>query len=288
MILKYFTKVKNYFKRVESKSELYNKLVSSYARSACGLQLQNKNSKKTLDWEFSGFSQNGEDGIIQVLIENCKENNNYFVEIGCGDGVENNTAFLAHNKKWSGLMIEGSKNEYNTLNKSKPWLVNALNEFVTLDNIELIKETFLFNHPDVFSIDIDGVDYHIVSRLMELGFLPKIIVVEYNSAFGPNSNLTIPYEAAFNMFTTDHPYLYYGVSINAWKNLLKNYGYEFITVDSNGVNAFFIQSDNFNSEFINNVEGIEFCENRHQLRLFNCNWENQFIKIKHLPLITLS
>ena len=45
-------------------------------------------------WEFSGFSQNGEDGILDVLRKNLLESNRYFIEIGAADGIENNSAWL--------------------------------------------------------------------------------------------------------------------------------------------------------------------------------------------------
>ena len=46
------------------------------------------------------YSQHGEDGIINFLSDNLKENSNYFVEIGCGDGMENNSRNLFLNN-WS-------------------------------------------------------------------------------------------------------------------------------------------------------------------------------------------
>ena len=38
---------------------------------------------ETASWEFSGFSQNGEDGIIDILCNQINvERNKYFIEIG--------------------------------------------------------------------------------------------------------------------------------------------------------------------------------------------------------------
>jgi hypothetical protein len=58
-------------------------------------------------WEFSGFSQNGEDGILEVLRGQLGSTNRYFTEIGAGSGIENNTTWLAVVEKQNGLMIEG-------------------------------------------------------------------------------------------------------------------------------------------------------------------------------------
>lgn len=57
--------------------------------------------------------------------------------------------------------------------------------FVTQDNIQQVKNISLYNDPDVFSLDIDSTDYYIAKAVMAMGFRPKIFVVEYNSAFGP-------------------------------------------------------------------------------------------------------
>ena len=46
-------------------------------------------------WEFSGFSQNGEDGILDVLRHQLTRSNRYFIEIGAADGIENNIGALA-------------------------------------------------------------------------------------------------------------------------------------------------------------------------------------------------
>src|SRR5882672_476960 len=48
-----------------------------------------------ISWEFCGFSQNQEDGIIDYLCRHLKRSNRYFVEIGSHSGIENNTMWLA-------------------------------------------------------------------------------------------------------------------------------------------------------------------------------------------------
>lgn len=238
---------------------------------------------KPQSWEFSGFSQNGEDGIIEYLISGLVNPNRYFIEIGSGNGLENNTSYLAHIKKYAGLQIEGNSAFHAGALKIKPWLIECLNWFVNEDTIPIFFQKALFKNPDVFSIDIDGVDYYITKWLLENGLCPKIIVVEYNSAFGPDRSITIPYNKIFNMFETPFPYLYYGVSIKGWMNLFSKYNYEFVTVESNGVNGFFIQVKEFQLGFLTVAKKIEFAENMHQLRLFRQGHAAQFEMIKNLP-----
>lgn len=262
-------------------------LNNTISRCAVAATLRNVNPLLPATWEFSGFSQNGEDGIVEHLLSALKNPNKYFIEIGSGNGLENNTSFLAHIKKFSGLQIEGNEDAYNESLIIKPWLTEIMNCFVNEATVDDILQKALFKEPDVFSIDIDGMDYYITKLLLEKGLKPKIIIVEYNSAFGPERSITIPYDSGFNMFATPYPYLYYGVSISGWKNLLKQYGYEFITVETNGVNAFFIHAEAFETDFVSNVRKIEFKENMHQLRLFKKNWQGQFEIIKALPFIEI-
>lgn len=237
-------------------------------------------------WEFCGFSQNGEDGIIDYLLSRLKQSNRFFIEIGAADGLENNTSLLAIAKKYSGLMIEADPKLCKRLDQLISSLnmgVEVVNCLVTKDNVTDIVAHMPYLNPDLFSLDIDGNDFHILSAFLEQDLRPKIIVVEYNSAFGKDLSLTIPYDDNFNYLKADSSGLYYGVGLLAWQRLLQQYGYRFVTVDSNGVNAFFIHPDYYAQTFIDSLKPIEFKENFYQLKRWKTSWRSQFEKIKHLP-----
>lgn len=57
--------------------------------------------------EFSGFSQYGEDGVIDVLRWQLLSPNRYVVEIGAMDGTKNNGGWLLLAEPYEGLMIKG-------------------------------------------------------------------------------------------------------------------------------------------------------------------------------------
>jgi hypothetical protein len=247
--------------------------------------------KNPASWEFSGFSQNGEDGILEVLRKNLSSSNRYFIEIGSSDGIENNSAWLAVAEKYSGLMIDGNEKLIGRARKfvqrySIGMECHAM--FVTPERIADLKKLAFHHDPDVFSLDIDGNDYYIAKAIFQNGFRPKIFVVEYNSAFGPERSVTIEYKRDF-VFTQAHPtQLYYGVSIMGWKNFFAEQGYRFVTVDRNGVNAFFVDPLWFDTNFLDAVQGLDFAENQYQYTKFREPHQAQFERIADQKLVSIS
>mgnify|MGYP006118548253 FL=1 len=239
---------------------------------------------KPSSWEFSGLSQNGEDGIINVLKNQLIKSNRYFIEIGTADGLENNTVWLLITENFNGLMIEADKRQAKratSLLKMYNQRIKVIDKFITKDNVDFLKSESQFLDPDFFSLDIDSMDYYVTKAVLDSGMRPKIFCVEYNSAFGPEKQLTIKYSDNFSI-GKDHDRLYYGVSINAWKKLFHENGYRFVTVDSNGVNAFFVNPEHFDSVFLDNIESNHFCENQFQLEEHRTGHQDQFKLISDL------
>lgn len=244
------------------------------------------NPKLPISWEFSGFSQNGEDGILNYLLSKLIHGNRYFLEIGSADGIDNNTAWLAIVHKYSGLMVEGDPflhSRSTRMIRHYSLGLETKNIFVDILQAEKIARQLPYKSIDLLSIDIDGMDYYVANTLLSCGVRPKVIVVEYNSAYGPDRTITIPYDPLFS-YTKAHPSgLYYGVSISAWKYLFDIYGYKFITVDSNGVNAFFVAPENYDPDFLSQIQPLHFNENKLQITKYKTTHDEQFSLIQHLP-----
>lgn len=233
-------------------------------------------------WEFSGFSQNGEDGIIDILRRQLSDPNRYVVEIGASDGTENNSSWLLVAERYEGLMIEGDARHSACARRNiARYSIGSecLAMFVTLGTVDAILNKVACRDADVFSLDIDGNDYHIAKRLFEQGLHPKIVSVEYNSMFGPDRALASSYRDDFRRSTAHPSQLYYGVGIAAWKKFFDSRGYRFITVDTNGVNAFFVDPAHFDPVFLDGVQGLAFAENRYQMRAHGTGHEGQFAKV---------
>ena len=133
--------------------------LSKGALNKCNLKIIDH---QPMSWEFSAFSQNGEDGIIEFFLSYIKIPNRYFVEIGSSDGLENNSSYLAFAKKYSGIMIEGnsSKSKRAKAHLSRfNWGIKYINSLVNRENIgPLLKQECLCSDPDFFpSISMESI-----------------------------------------------------------------------------------------------------------------------------------
>ena len=196
------------------------------------------------DYEFSVFSQFGEDGIIQYLIHSIEDIPKRFIEFGVEDYEESNTRFLLLNNNWSGLVLDGDKLNISRIRNSYYyWKYNleAKQQFITAENINLIIGDYLQDKSlGILSIDIDGNDYWILKSLDFKKLKPIFLICEYNSLLGSEASITIPYQKNFVRENNNFDKLYYGASINAINNLANKKGYFLLGSNSNGNNLFFV------------------------------------------------
>ena len=207
--------------------------------------LLKKDTKNINDYEASIFSQWGEDGIIQYLINKLKIKKGIFVEFGVDNYEESNTRYLLFNNNWEGLVIDSNQdNIYTIKNSYYFWKYNleAKCHFITIRNINKIISSFLKKKKlDLLSIDLDGNDYWILKCLNLDIFRPKILICEYNSLLGKKIAITVPYAENFKRnFISKHSKVYYGASIKALVDLANKKGYFFLGSNSNGNNLFFV------------------------------------------------
>lgn len=203
-----------------------------------------KNINSLTEVEFQIFSQFGDDGIIQWLIQNLPIKHKTFIEFGVEDYTESNTRFLLVNNYWSGLVIDGSKPNVQQI-KSDPissyFDIQALHSFITAENInELIQEAKFHEEVGILSIDVDGNDYWIWKAIHVIN--PVIVIIEYNSFFGFNVPFTIPYQSNF-VRGISTPIGYWGASLLSLSDLANEKGYSFVGCNSAGNNAYFIRND---------------------------------------------
>lgn len=196
-------------------------------------------------FEYSLFSQNGEDGILRYLYSTIGSKSKLFLEFGFGV-LENNSLRLIMKENFGGIFIDGSMTSVRHFNNAARYLklhhVRAIHQFLDLNNLEpTIKECRLPEEIDLLSIDVDGNDYWFWQGLNCLS--PRVAVVEYNASLGPEASLTVPYDPTFDRRRFGACWFYHGASLTALQRLGERKGYGLVGCDSNGINAFFVRED---------------------------------------------
>lgn len=195
---------------------------------------------------WKSYSQCDEDGIIRECLRRISliaPLSRTFVEVGCADGLENNTHQLALDG-FAGCWIDGSEEKIrfveDALGSLQTPTLMVRQAFVTLDTIEDVMRdcrSFLgTDEVDFFSFDIDGNDTHLVRKSLAV-IRPKLICVEYNAKFPPPTRLEMRYEPNHRWSGDD----YFSASLQAWVDQLA--GYVLVSCNLSGANAFFVRQD---------------------------------------------
>jgi hypothetical protein len=212
------------------------------------IQEKLNNFKNLNEVYFKVFSQDFEDGILQYLLKSLKILNVKFVEIGTQDYSESNTRYIFETMRCDGLIID----PYPNLKKKvksfcKIWQNNLKihNNYINSKNINKTLKKYSFDKDiDIFSVDIDGIDYWILNEIKPK--ISKIFIVEYNPYFGPQKEITAPNINKFDRFEYHYSGFCWGASLKAIINLMKRKGYYFIGTNRLNCNAFFILKELIN------------------------------------------
>lgn len=240
---KFTTKLKKNFVDIILERELVNTMLLAKMHVERVKHMNHINS--LADVEFKVFSQMEDDGIIQYLINKIEIKNKVFIEFGVENYVESNTRFLLLNDNWTGVVIDGSQENIDYIKNDKIYWSNtftAICQFVTIKNInQIFLNAKIQGEIGLLSIDIDGNDYWIWEAINVVN--PRIVICEFNSVFGDQEAITIPYDEIFHRANAHYSELYFGASLKALCDLAEKKGYDFIGCNSKGVNAYFVRKD---------------------------------------------
>jgi hypothetical protein len=196
---------------------------------------------------YKVYSQCDEDGIIARLFELLGEGNRLFVEIGCGNGRENNTHNLLV-RGWRGVWVDGDDGNVarirRDLNYTPNEVLSVLQAFVDARNVNGIVQRGLEQigvkqfpaEVDFCSIDIDGNELFVWQALNVIR--PRVLCIEYNARFPPPMEVAIEYRAGHRYAGDD----YQGASLQSLANVLHPAGYCLAACNISGVNAFFVRA----------------------------------------------
>lgn len=200
-----------------------------------------------MDTGFSVYSQNDEDGILLYIFSLIGFTNKICIDIAFGEPDGSNVTNLICNWDFRGLLVdknslEKSKEFFNKQEKIVRRLPEMINRWVNAENInKIIEENGIKGEIDLFSLDIDGMDYWVWKNLKIVQ--PRVVVVEYRSIFDAKTAIVAPYKADFTRDLSEKYRDYFGASLLAFNKLAKVKGYRMIGCNKYGFNAFFIRND---------------------------------------------
>lgn len=192
------------------------------------------------------FSQSDEDGITLEILRRIGLGSGVFVELGVGNGFENNTLILLASG-WKGVWIGGEELAFN--HRTNPSRLTFRHVFITNDNVISTIEDGLKSlnstSIDVLSLDLDGNDIYFIDSILSSGILPAVMIVEYNGKFPPPIRWSISYDSKHVWDGSD----YHGASLQSMNDILSKYAYKLVCCNiGTGANAFFV-AERFHSAF---------------------------------------
>lgn len=182
-------------------------------------------------YEEKVYSQNGEDGVISRIFDVIGVKHRTFVEFGFHER-ENNSKLLHERRQFGGLFIDAS---------CKPGTRNGVHyhrAWITRDNINGIIGKYYKGPIDFLSIDVDGVDLHLLDTISAVQ--PRVVCIEYCASIGSDLSVTVPYKDNFDRHAEHASGMYCNASLMANIRVMKKKGYVFVASVS-GLNAFFVQ-----------------------------------------------
>jgi hypothetical protein len=234
------------------------------------------------------YSQFNEDGILLWLFDRLGEGHRRFVEFGIENGKECNTANLSLHHGWSGTLLEGDPAQAARARQfygSGPAAgrVTVTESFVTAENINAGLAAHAEQGPtDLLSIDIDGNDLFVWRAISVIR--PRVVVIEYNVAFGPHRSLSVRYDPQFERFRYHASGIYHGASLAAMTAVGREKGYALVGCESHGVNAFFVYRSLLERSGLVELTPAEaYYEHAWRAKRFGSSQE-QFAMIQHLDL----
>ena len=203
---------------------------------------RNADERRLLKSGYRVYSQADEDGILHEIFRRIGEGQRTFLELGVGNGLENNTLFLLI-QGWNGIWIEGSDRKAAASKKNLAVQIaegrlQIEQNFITAPTIDQkIASLTAGRDVDLLSIDLDGNDYYVLDAIRSIS--PRVIVAEYNSKFPPDVPWIIEYNESHRWDGTD----YFGASLKSLELLLSKRGYALVGCNIVGTNAFFVRTD---------------------------------------------
>lgn len=260
----------NYFKRLYSlyriilslprelkdvKSQLREVRKLQYSSIALQQKLLLENWKKedglvTLsDKGFRVHSQFEEDGLLLYIFSKIGFTNRKGIEMCCGWGNECMLSNLILYHSFEGLLFDGDANSvekacqfFNSHPDSFQCPPKIVHAWITRENINhLIGQNGFSGEIDIFSLDVDGIDYYLLQALDIVS--PRVVICEVHNVIPGGLALTIPYSDHFNYTDGKYDPEFRSASLLAMVKLMRNKGYRLVGSHRYGFNVIFLRND---------------------------------------------
>jgi hypothetical protein len=210
---------------------------------------------------WKAFSQADEDGILHEIFRRLgKAGPATALEIGSADGLENITSHWVLNgaKAWwfeadpaCVALARGKFAEHLAAG-----LLTVTQGPVEPETVaDLATQAGAPAEVDLLAIDIDGNDWRVLARLLEV-VRPMVMVVEYNARFGPVLDWTMPLTPGAHWNGAD----WFGASLAAFNRLAAHHGLALVSCNAPGTNAFFVSRDLVGEAFGRSFDPVDHWE----------------------------
>jgi hypothetical protein len=209
-------------------------------RDLLQLQLQAQSRNPLNRFGNKVYSQNDEDGITFEIARRLGLSKGNFLELGVGNGLENNTlALLAAG--WRGVWMGGEDLAFQPdqgqgnrarLRFRKGWITPDNCAAFALEELKAMEIASI----ELLSVDLDGNDIPITERLLDAGMRPRVLIVEYNAKFPPPIEFCVAQVDGHQWAGDD----YMGASLQHVVNRLEPRGYRLVCCNLSGCNAFLV------------------------------------------------
>jgi hypothetical protein len=200
-----------------------------------------------MDVGFRTYSQSDEDGILLAVFAAVGMGGRRCVDIGSGRPMGANSTNLLVNWHWSGFCVDADPED---IAAACQWFArNRTTMFappttrvmvVTAENVnDALASAGFAEELDLLSIDIDGQDYWVWQSLASR---PRVVVVEFNSAWDSGESVTVPRSDSLTT-ASDLAASFAGASLEALVRLGAERGYRLVAVSNLGSNAVFVRAD---------------------------------------------
>jgi hypothetical protein len=197
---------------------------------------------KFQDTGFRVYSQSDEDGLLLFVFSLIGMTNRICVDIASGVPDGANSSNIIRNWGFTGFLFEGSEDKVGEAKRffdgpdTNIYPPRIKQGMVTAENVnDLLLSAPVSGEIDLFSLDMDGIDYWLWKALHAIE--PRVVICEFTSFWGADKSVTIPYDPEF---TRPH-HNYWGASLAAMVKLANQKGYRLVGWNRYGYNAIFVR-----------------------------------------------